>query len=165
MDEGRLPDVIIALEELLGPERVLHSPADLIAYSFDSTFAQHPPDVVVLPETNEEVIAVVELAADENMPVLARGMGSGLAGGTIAFQGGIVLSLTRMNRILEIDEENMTATVQAGIVTADLQAKVEKLGSSTLRTLPASSSRPSAGMWPATREGHAASSTASRVIT
>jgi len=128
MKEGQLPDVVAELEELLGPERVLRTPVDLIAYSFDSTFAQHAPDVVVLPETNEEVAAVVELAARENVPVVARGMGSGLAGGTIAFQGGIVLSLTRMNRILEIDEENMMATVQAGTVTADLQAAVERIG-------------------------------------
>jgi glycolate oxidase len=123
-----MADVITQLERLLGPERVLHAPVDLIAYSFDSTIAQHLPDVIALPETNDEVASVVRLAARENTPVLARGMGSGLAGGTVAFQGGIVLSLTRMNRILEIDEQNMTASVQAGIVTADLQTEVEKLG-------------------------------------
>ncbi|MDY6878276.1 MAG: FAD-linked oxidase C-terminal domain-containing protein [Chloroflexota bacterium] len=115
------------LEKAIGAEKVLSSPVDLIAYSFDGTFEQHLPDVVVLPETNEDVSAVIRIAAQHDVPVVPRGMSSGLAGGSIPVRGGIVLSLTRMNRILEIDRENMTATVQAGVVTADLQAEVEKL--------------------------------------
>jgi len=122
-----MTDVITKLETL-GPGKVLSSPVDLIAYSFDGTFEQHLPDVVVLPETNEEVAAVVRIAAQHDVPIVPRGMSSGLAGGSIPIRGGIVLSLTRMNHILEIDEENMTATVEAGVVTADLQAEVEKLG-------------------------------------
>ena len=120
--------VIERLEEAIGADKVLFSPIDLIAYSFDGTFEQHLPDVVVLPETNEEVAAVVRIASQYDTPVVPRGMSSGLAGGSIPTRGGIVLSLTRMNRILEIDEENMTATVQAGVITANLQAEVEKLG-------------------------------------
>jgi len=123
-----MEDVIKKLQEAIGPEKVLSSPVDLIAYSFDGTFEQHLPDVVVLPETNEDVSAVVWVAAQCDVPIVPRGMASGLAGGSIAVRGGIVMSLTRMNRILEIDRENMTATVQAGVVTADLQAEVEKLG-------------------------------------
>jgi len=121
-------EIIAELEAAIGSEKVLYSPIDLIAYSFDGTFEQHLPDAVVLPETNEEVSAVVRVAAQYDVPIVPRGMSSGLAGGSIAVRGGIVMSLTRMNRILEIDEENMTATVQAGVVTADLQAEVEKLG-------------------------------------
>jgi len=116
------------LEEAIGAEKVLSSPVDLIAYSFDGTFEQHLPDVAVLPETNEEVSAVARIASQYDVPIVPRGLSSGLAGGSIPVRGGIVLSLTRMNRILEIDEENMTATVEAGIVTANLQAAVEKLG-------------------------------------
>lgn len=123
-----MTDVITELQEAIGPEKVLSSPIDLIAYSFDGTFEQHVPDVVVLPEANEEVAAVVRVASRYGLPVVPRGMSSGLAGGSIPIGGGIVLSLTRMNRILEIDRENMTATVQAGVVTADLQAEVENLG-------------------------------------
>jgi glycolate oxidase len=123
-----MENIITELEEAIGPEKVLFSPVDLIAYSFDGTFEQHLPDVVVLPETNEDVSAVVRVAAQHDVPIVPRGMSSGLAGGSIPVRGGIVLSLTRMNRILEIDEENMTATVEAGVVTADLQAAVEKLG-------------------------------------
>ncbi|MDH7484688.1 MAG: FAD-linked oxidase C-terminal domain-containing protein [Anaerolineae bacterium] len=123
-----MADIITELQEALGSDKVLSSPVDLIAYSFDGTFEQHVPDVVVLPETNEETAAVVRVASRYGLPVVPRGMSSGLAGGSIPMRGGIVLSLTRMNRILEIDRENMTATVQAGVVTADLQAEVEKLG-------------------------------------
>ena len=123
-----MENIITELLEAIGPEKVLFSPVDLIAYSFDGTFEQHLPDAVVLPETNEEVSAVVRVAAQHDVPIVPRGMSSGLAGGSIPVRGGIVLSLTRMNRILEIDEENMTATVEAGVVTADLQTAVEKLG-------------------------------------
>jgi glycolate oxidase len=116
------------LEEAIGADKVLTSPVDMVAYSFDGTFAQQMPQAVVLPETNEEVSAIMRVASNHDVPVVARGMASGLAGGTIPVHGGIVLTLTRMNRILEIDKENMAATVQAGVVTADLQAEVEKLG-------------------------------------
>jgi glycolate oxidase len=123
-----MTDWIRALEKAIGAEKVLSSPIDLIAYSFDGTFEQHLPDAVVLPETNTEVSIVVRIASQHDVPIVPRGMSSGLAGGSIPVRGGIVLSLTRMNRILEIDEENMTATVEAGVVTADLQTAVEKSG-------------------------------------
>jgi glycolate oxidase len=123
-----MTEIIEKLEHTLGPKKVLSSPVDLIAYSFDGTFEQHLPDVAVLPETNEEVSTVVRIASQHDTPVVPRGASTGLAGGTIPVRGGIVLSLTRMNRILEIDEENMTATVQAGVITADLEAEVEKRG-------------------------------------
>jgi glycolate oxidase len=123
-----MKEVIEKLEAAIGADKVLTSPIDLVAYSFDGTFEQHMPDVVVLPETNEDVTAIVQVAAQHDVPLVPRGMASGLAGGSIPSRGGIVLTLNRMNRILEIDEENMTATVEAGVVTADLQDEVEKLG-------------------------------------
>ena len=116
-----MKEIIKELIEAIGAEKVLTSPVDLVAYSFDGTFEQRLPDVVVLPETTDEVSAIVRLASQYDVPVVARGMASGLAGGSIPVRGGIVMSLTRMNRILEIDEENMIATVEAGVVTADLQ--------------------------------------------
>jgi glycolate oxidase len=123
-----MKDIVAELQEAIGEAKVLSSPVDLISYSFDGTFEQHAPDAVVLPETNEDVAAVIKVASRRQVPLVARGMSSGLAGGSIPFSGGVVVSLTRMNRILEIDEENMTVSVEAGIVTADLQAEVEKLG-------------------------------------
>jgi glycolate oxidase len=119
---------IRALREAVGAEKVLDSPIDLIAYSFDGTFEQAVPDAAVLPETTKDVAAVVKVAAKHDVPVVPRGMASGLAGGSLPTQGGIALSLTRMNRILEIDRENMTVTVEAGVVTADLEKEVSKVG-------------------------------------
>lgn len=125
-----MPDqaLIQHLQEALGPEKILTSLEDRIAYSYDGTFEQGLPDVAVLPESNEDVAAVMRIAGEHKAPVVPRGMASGLAAASIPFGGGIVLSLTRMNRILEIDEENHTARVEAGIVTADLEAAVDELG-------------------------------------
>jgi glycolate oxidase len=116
------------LGKIVGPEYVLTSPEDLICYSYDGTFAEHQPGVVVLPASTEEVSELLKVAYREGIPVVPRGMGSGLAAGSIPFSGGIALSLTRMNRILEIDHENMMATAQAGMITADLAAAVEAEG-------------------------------------
>ncbi len=116
------------LEGIVGREGVLCSPEDLAVYSYDGTFAEYRPDVVVLPRTTEQVSQVVTLAACERIPIVTRGMASGLAAASVPFGGGITLATTRMNRILEIDEENRTTLVEAGVVTADLQAEVEKRG-------------------------------------
>ncbi len=120
--------VVERLGKIVGQGAVLHSPEDLAVYGYDGTFAEHRPDVVVLPSTTEQVSRVVALAAQERVPVVTRGMASGLTAASVPFSGGIALSMTRMNRLLEIDEQNATARVEAGIVTADLQAEVEKRG-------------------------------------
>ncbi len=120
--------ILKQLRCILGPHGVLCTPEDLAVYAYDGTFAEGRPDVVVLPATTEQVSAVVGLAARERIPVVTRGMGSGLAAGSVPFGGGIALATTRLNRILEIDEGNGAASVEAGVVTADLQAAVEKRG-------------------------------------
>ena len=120
-----------AVEQLIrivGKDSVLDSPDELVAYSYDGTFEEHRPDVVVIPRTTEQVCQVVAFAATERLPIVTRGMGSGLAAASIPFNGGIALTMTRMNHLLEIDEQNAIAHVEAGIVTADLQAEVEKRG-------------------------------------
>jgi glycolate oxidase len=122
------PRIIAQLERITGRDGVLHTPEDLAVYSYDGTFAEGRPDVVVLPQTTDQVSAVVVLAAGEGIPVVPRGMASGLAAASVPFGGGIALTMTRMNRLLEIDVENATAKVEAGIITADLQAEVEKHG-------------------------------------
>jgi len=117
------------LVEVVGNEHVLHTPEDLAVYSYDGTFAEGLPEVVVLPATTEQVSQVVKLAAEARVPIVARGMGSGLAAGSIPVNsGGMVVSLTRMNHILEIDIENSTVRTEAGVITADLQAAVEEIG-------------------------------------
>jgi glycolate oxidase len=120
--------IIAQFEKITGREGVLSTPEDLAVYGYDGTFEDHRPDLVVLPQTTEQVSRVVILAGRERIPVVTRGMGSGLAAASVPFQGGVSLAMTRMNHILEIDEVNATAQVEAGIVTADLQAAVEKLG-------------------------------------
>ncbi len=119
---------LLQLEKIFGRTGILTSPEDLAVYNYDSTFEQGHPDVVVLPQTTEQISRMVSLAAREGIPVVTRGMGSGMAGGSVPSQGGIVLAMTRMNHILEIDQINATARVEAGIITADLQTAVEKLG-------------------------------------
>jgi len=120
--------LIEELQSIVGPEQVLTSPEDLICYSYDGTFTEHQPNVVVLPANTGEVSELLKVAYREGIPVVPRGMGSGLAAGSIPFSGGIALSLTRMNRILEIDPDNIMATAQAGVITADLAAAVEAKG-------------------------------------
>ncbi|MGD2165261.1 MAG: FAD-linked oxidase C-terminal domain-containing protein [Anaerolineae bacterium] len=125
-----MPDdlLIQRLRDALGPEKVLASLEDRIAYSYDGTFEQELPDVAVLPDSTDDVSAAVQIAAEFGVPVVPRGMASGLAAASVPFDGGIALSLTRMNRILEIDEENRTARVEAGVITANLEAAVAERG-------------------------------------
>ena len=120
--------IITQLQKIVGKDGVLSTPEDLAVYSYDGTFAEHCPDVVVLPRSTEQASQVVKFAAKEQIPVVTRGMGSGMAAASVPFNGGITLAMTRMNRILEIDEVNATAHVESGIVTADLQTAVEKRG-------------------------------------
>lgn len=122
------PTLIAELEKMIGKDGVLYTPEDLAVYSYDSTFEEHRPDVVVLPRSTEQVSRVIMLAARERIPVVTRGMASGLAAASVPFSGGITLCLTRMDRLLEIDEANTIAQVEAGMITADLQAAVEKKG-------------------------------------
>jgi len=117
------------LIEIVGEKHVLHTPEDLAVYSYDGTFAEGSPEVIVLPANTEQVSQVVKLASEARVPIVPRGMGSGMAAGSVpTIKGGMVVSLTRMNHILEIDTENATVLTEAGVITADLQAAVEKIG-------------------------------------
>jgi glycolate oxidase len=121
--------IIDNLTRIAGKDGVLRTPEDLAVYSYDGTFAEGIPEVVVLPQTTEQTAEIVKVAAEARIPLIARGMGSGLAAGSIPVRaGGIIVCFTRMNRILEIDTGNSTVRAQAGVVTSDLQAEVEKIG-------------------------------------
>lgn len=119
--------IINQLQSIVGPDGVLHTPEDLAVYGYDGTFEDHRPDVVVLPRSTAQVSEIVKLANQERIPIVTRGMASGLAAASVPFNGGIALAMTRMNHLLEIDTINRTAHVEAGIVTADLQSAVEKV--------------------------------------
>jgi glycolate oxidase len=121
------PDVIDALRAAV-PGGVLTAHEDLIAYGFDGTFYERTPPLVVLPATTAQVSAVHRIATERRIPLTPRAMGSGLSGGAVPLGGSIVLGVARMDRILEIDEIDRVAVVQAGVINARLQAEVEKRG-------------------------------------
>jgi glycolate oxidase len=117
-----------AFRQLLGPAKVLTQLEDLIPYSFDGTAAMTQlPGCVLLPTTTEEVAAILQQANQARIPVVTRGSGSGLSGGSVPCPGCAVLCLTRMNRILEVDPANLTTLVEPGVTTqaiADAAASV-----------------------------------------
>lgn len=116
------------LAAIAGKDGVLASPEDLVSYSYDGTFVESRPDLVVLPRSTEEVSRIVKLCGEMRVPIVPRGMGSGLAAASVPVGGGLVVCLTRMNRILEIDTANATVAAEAGVITAELQAEVEQMG-------------------------------------
>ncbi len=116
------------LQLLFPKERLLTEVEDTICHSYDATRSRSLPDAVVIPENEAEVQQVVRCCAKHQVPVIGRGAGSGFVGAATPLHGGIVLLFTRMNRILHIDEENFTARVQPGVVTAELQREVRKRG-------------------------------------
>ena len=120
--------IIDELKSIVGERYVLTSPEDLVAYSYDATFTSARPNLVVLPGNTQEVSEILKVASRELIPVVPRGMGSGLAAGSIPFGGGIVLALTRMDRLLDIDHDNMMATAEAGIIASELADAVAREG-------------------------------------
>ena len=116
------------LQDIVGKKHVLTSPEDLVAYSYDGTFAEHRPDIVVRPDSTEQVSRVMEIAWREEIPVVPRGMASGLAAASVPFDAGIALDTCRLNRIIEIDEINFTVAAEAGVVTQDLADAVADKG-------------------------------------
>ncbi len=121
-------NIIAKLQQISGKDQVLTDTADLICYSYDATQKQYRPDVVVHPGSVEEVSQIMQLANETKTPVFPRGAGTGFTGGSVPIAGGIVLGLTRLDKILEIDEENLVATIEPGVVTEDFQKTVEKVG-------------------------------------
>jgi len=112
------------LQSAVGQENVLESDLDRFCYSYDSSsmpvLPANKPDIVVRPATTEEVSKVMAIAFEYEIPVTARGAASGRTGGSVPLKGGISLSLERLNSIVELDEENMMVTAEAGVRTIDL---------------------------------------------
>lgn len=121
-------NVLEKLQQISGKDYVLTDKADLICYSYDATQRQFLPDVVVHPGSVDEVSRIMKLANEHKIPVFPRGAGTGFTGGSVPTAGGIVLGLTRFDQVLEIDEENLVATIEPGVVTEDFQKTVEKVG-------------------------------------
>ncbi len=116
------------ISALVGPRGYLDRPEDLALYEYDAGQDKHPPDVVVFPRTTEEVGALVRIANQFGMPIVGRGAGTGLSGGAIPLQGGMMIAFARMNRILSLDTANERAVVEPGVVNLDVTAAVERDG-------------------------------------
>jgi glycolate oxidase len=123
-----LPAVIADLRKIAGPDAVLDRPEDLMLYEYDAGVRKSTPGAVVFPQNAQQVSRIMRLAASSQVPIVARGAGTGLSGGAISRQGGIVIAFSRMNRILEIDAENQRAIVQPGVVNLQLSEHVSHLG-------------------------------------
>ncbi len=122
-------EVIQELKEIVGEKDVLTDKEDLVAYSYDATTSwAHLPDVVVFPKSTEEVSKVLKLANEKLIPVTPRGAGTNVSGGSVPIMGGIVMCMTKMNRILEINKENLIATVEPGVVLNDFNLALAKEG-------------------------------------
>jgi len=124
----RFPAVVKRLKKIVGADSVLEREEDLMLYEYDGGFSRGTPRAVVFPRTTEQVSQVMRLAGESGVPIVPRGAGTGLSGGSIARTGGIVLGFSRMNRILEIDLENQRAVVQPGVVNLDLSNAVARDG-------------------------------------
>ncbi len=119
-------NLLDAMTRLIGKENMLSSIEDRICYACDGSKQRHIPDVVLRPQSTQHVSNILRYANTHVIPVYPRGAGSGLTGGAVPAQGGIVLDFTQMNQILEIVPEDLTATVEPGVVTQTLQNEVAK---------------------------------------
>ena len=117
-----------ALREALGAPGVSDDPATLEAHAADALGRGHAPDVVVRPADTAQVAAVARLCQQHRVPLVVRGAGTGYTGGAVPVRGGVVLSVERLNRILEIDPVNLTVVVEPAVITGDLQRAVEAQG-------------------------------------
>ncbi len=120
--------VVDDLRAIVGAPNVLTAEEDLLAYGYDGTWYESRPLAVVLPGSTAEVSAVHALATRDRIAITPRAMGSGLSGGAVPLRNSLVLGVMRMNAILEIDEINRVAVVQAGVINGDLQRAVEARG-------------------------------------
>jgi len=122
-------EVINRLQQILGAPGVTEDETDLLVYECDAlTLFKNKPDVVVFPQTTEQVAQIVRVANEYRIPFVPRGAGTGLSGGAVAMEGGIIIELQRMNRILSIDPDNRVAVVQPGVVNIHISQAAAPYG-------------------------------------
>ena len=118
--------VIKELRQCVGKDHLLTEPEELACYSFDGSGQSFMPEAVALPDSAQQISAMLVLANRYRFPVIPRGAGSGMTGGSLPVKGGLVIAFGRMNRILEIDPDNMIAVVEPGVITGELQSELQK---------------------------------------
>jgi len=124
-------EILDRLGHILGEQYVVTDEEKIEPYSHDEVAEEeyaHMPDVVVKPKTAGEIAEIVRLANEKHIPITPRGAGSGLSGGAVPIYGGILLSVERMNRIIEIDEQNMMVVVEPGVVTNEINERIKDYG-------------------------------------
>jgi glycolate oxidase len=125
----KLPEEFIAaVAQAVGAEYVRSDRSSLDAYAADALGQGHPPDLVVFPGSTREIAAIARLCNEHRVPLVVRGAGTGYTGGAVPTRGGVVLSMERLNRIIEIDEVNLVAVVEPNVINGDFQRAVERLG-------------------------------------
>ena len=122
------PSFLDGLRRIVGADGVLDQPEDMLVYEYDGSIDRALPQAVVFPTTAEQVSAVVKLATAHGVPMVPRGAGTGLSGGALAVQGGIVISTTRMTKILEVNVRDQIAVVEPGLINLKLSQAVAKFG-------------------------------------
>ena len=128
MARDRVKDAVGEIARKIGKDKVASSRETLICYAFDATNMRALPDAVTFPENTDDVRAIVGVCASAGLPIVPRGAGTGFAGGTVPLKGGVVISTERLNRILHMDADRRTATVQPGVVNSALQKEAAKVG-------------------------------------
>ncbi|MGH9968813.1 MAG: FAD-binding oxidoreductase, partial [Pyrinomonadaceae bacterium] len=129
------------LRAIVGRAAVLADPGELLVYECDGLpHHKHQPRAVVFPSSTEETAEVMRLLAQADVPFTPRGAGTGLSGGALALNRGVVIELARMRKILSVDEQNRTALVQTGVVNLQVSRAVAHFG---LHYVPDPSSQPS----------------------
>lgn len=123
-----ISDAIEKIEKIVGRENILRSEEERKCYSFDARAEGVIPDLVIFPGSAREVSEVLKLANEYKFPIVPRGQGSGVTGGAVSTSGGVMMVFTRMNKIIEIDRENLVAVVEPGVITYELQEEVKKYG-------------------------------------
>jgi glycolate oxidase len=124
-----LPEPFVrAVADAIGRDYILQQADLLDAYAADALGIGHQPDIVVIPGTTEEISAVARLCNEHRVPLVVRGAGTGYTGGAVPTAGGVVLSMERFTRIIEIDQLNLLAVVEPNVITGDLQRAVERVG-------------------------------------
>lgn len=128
MNKGLSSTIITELATIFGKENILTEEGECWAYGYDNSRKHQLPDAVVFATNTEQVIQLITLCNQHNIPIVARGRGTGTTGATVPLQAGIILSLERMNRIIKIDSDNRLAIVEPGVTNQALQDAAGKQG-------------------------------------
>jgi glycolate oxidase len=124
-----MPNLVQDISNFIAPERVLHSREDLLAFGYDGTAALHGVAVaVVMAHTVQEVQSVVKYCAAHQIPLVGRGSGTGLSGGSVPVNGCVILCLAQMDKVIELDEKNLTILVECGVITAKVAEIADSVG-------------------------------------